>query len=290
MSAPMDTVSGEVMIRKLAKMGAIGVIPRNNNFSNTVSMCDRLSKDSIPCVYALGLSNAFEEARQLEQRGAKIILIDVAHGGMEKVLAAVKEIKSKSKIFIIAGNIVSYQQALAYKKCGVDWARVGVGPGGACITRVVTGIGFPQLSAIFETTKAGIPVIADGGIRKSGDVAKALAAGAKMVMIGSMFAGTEESPGEVVEGMKEFRGQASEGYMKDLGIEVDGFRAAEGVSTHVRTKGSVEHIINDITGGIRSAMSYIGAKNLKELDKMAVFNVISSATASENQPHILYTK
>ena len=185
----------------------------------------------------------------------------------------------------MAGNIVSYEQAKLYKRKGVDIARVGVGPGGACTTRLVTGVGFPQLSAVLETTSTGIAVVADGGIRKPGDVAKALAAGAAMVMIGSMFAGTEETPGEVINGMKELRGQASESYMKDLGLEVDGFRAAEGIRTEVVVKGSVKHIVNEITGGLRSAMSYVGAHDLIEFRKLAVFNVISSSTYSENQPH-----
>ncbi len=154
----------------------------------------------------------------------------------------------------------------------------------------MAGTGFPQLSAIFETSESGIFVIADGGIRHPGDAAKALAAGAKMVMLGTMFAGTEETPGEVINGMKSFRGQASEEYMRDNGVEVDGFRAAEGVTTQVMAKGSVAHVIDEITGGIRSAMSYTGAKNLDEFRRKSVFAIISDSTKAENQPTALNVK
>ncbi len=285
-SAPMDTVSGPEMIIKLAELGGVGTYPRNNNFEETLRWCEEFSERNIPCIYALGLHNPLEEAKQLKERGAQMILIDVAHGGMNMVARTAGEIKNKLGLWVMAGNIVTFKQAEKYKEIGVDVARVGVGPGGACTTRLMTGVGFPQLSAIFETSEAGIMVVADGGIKYPGDVAKALAGGAMSVMIGSMFAGTEETPGEVINGMKSFRGQASEDYMKDNGLSVDGFRAAEGVSVHIPVKGSVSHVINEITGGLRSAMSYVGARNLQELKDMAVFELVSASTKEENKPRM----
>ncbi len=282
-SAPMDTISGEKMIRKLAELGAIGTLPRGE-LKERIELCRQLTKDNVPCLYAIGLKNGFEEAKALKDAGAKIILIDVAHGGMSQVRSLAKEIKAKLKLWVVAGNIVSYTQALSYKKDSVDIARVGVGPGGLCITRLVAGSGFPQLSAVFETTSSGIPVIADGGIKKPADFAKAIAAGAAVVMIGSLFAGCDETPGEVIHGFKNARGQASKDYMKDNRVATGEFRAAEGISIRVPVKGPVENVINDLMGGLRSAMTYAGAKNLKEFQKNALFTVISGRTSEENKP------
>lgn len=279
----MDTISGEKMIRELAKLGAIGTLPRGN-LNLRVELCKKFTKENIPCLYAVGLKNGFEETKALKKAGAKMILIDVAHGGMSQVRKLAKEIKTKLKLWIVAGNIVTFPQAQAYKKDSVDIARVGVGPGGLCITRLVAGSGFPQLSAVFETVSAGIPVIADGGIKNPTDFVKAIAGGATVVMIGSLFAGCDETPGEVIHGYKTARGQASKEYMKDNSVAAGEFRAAEGVSTRVPAKGQVENVINDLMGGLRSAMTYAGAKNLKDFQKKAVFNLVSGRTQEENKP------
>src|SRR5258708_2846336 len=243
-----------------------------------------MSKENIPCLYEIGLKNGFEEDRLLKESGAEMILIDVAHGGMEQVKKLAKEIKTKLKLYIVAGNIVSFTQASSYKSAKIDIARVGVGPGGLCITRLVAGTGFPQLSAIFETRWGGIWVIGDGGIKKPADFAKAIAAGANVAMIGSLFAGCDETPGEVVRGFKRARGQASKDYMKDNGVLAGEFRAAEGVAINVRTKGPVENVINDLMGGLRSAMTYAGAESIKDFQKRALFSVVSSSTNQENSP------
>jgi len=285
-TAPMDTISGEQMIRTMNDLGAIGTLPRNDNFDSTLTLCEKLSRDQIPCLYALGLNDALNQARELKERGAKMILLDVAHGGMEQVKKTASEIKNILDLSIVAGNIVSYPQAIKYRDAGIDIARVGVGPGGACKTRLVAGTGFPQLSAIFETTSAGIFVIADGGIKHPGDVAKALAAGANMVMIGSLFAGTKETPGEVENGQKQFRGQASIGYMEDHNVVSDGFRASEGVEVMVPAKGSVREVVDNITGGLRSAMSYTGAKDIESLQSKAVFTFASPAAQQESRPYM----
>lgn len=282
-SAPMDTISGEKMIRKLAELGAMGTLPRGD-LEERIKLCKSFSNENIPCLYAIGLKNGFSESSELKKSGAKIILIDVAHGGMRQVAELAKEIKTKLGLWVVAGNIVSYSQAKLYKKDSVDIARVGVGPGGLCITRLVAGTGFPQLSAVFETTSAGIPVIADGGIKKPADFAKALAAGANIVMIGSLFAGTDETPGDVIHGFKKARGQASTEYMKDAGVTSGEFRAAEGISINVSAKGPVQNVISDLMGGLRSAMTYAGAQNLKQFQKKAIFTLISGRTSEENKP------
>lgn len=287
-SAPMDTVTGMRMVMRLASLGAIGALPRGlSNVEDVLLVAERLSNDKVPCLYSIGLSSPVDDARKLKERGAEMVLIDVAHGGMEKVKRTAGEIKNKLDMFVVAGNIATYEQAKEYKKYGIDYARVGVGPGGACTTRIQTGVGFPQLSAIFETTEAGIFVIADGGIRQPGDAAKALAAGAKMIMIGSMLAGTDEAPGRVKNGMKYFRGQASKGYMNDRNNLAD-WRTEEGIETMVPLKGPAEKVLIDIIGGIRSGMSYVGARNLDEFRERAQFALVSSAALQEAQPHVVY--
>ena len=282
-SAPMDTITGERMARELARLGAIGTIPRGD-INERLKICEALTKDKVPVVYCVGLKNAYEEAKLLKEKGAEVILIDVAHGGMKLIREMAKRIKEELKLYVIAGNIVTFDEAMEYKKDHVDVARVGVGPGGTCKTRLVAGTGFPQLSAIFETTLVGIPVIADGGIRKSADFAKAIAAGATIAMIGSIFAGTNETPGEVKNGKKMARGQASAEYMKDNGVETGEFRSAEGISIEVPVKGPVEDVVDELMGGLRSAMAYAGAKNIEEFQKKSIFCLVSFSVGKESIP------
>ena len=190
-------------------------------------------------------------------------------------------------MYVMAGNIVSAELANTYKDAGIDFARVGIGGGGLCTTREKTGVGMPQLSAIFETKKSGMYVVADGGIAKPASAAKALAAGAEMVMIGSMLGGTDETPGKVRNGMKIARGQASSTYMRDNGTEVGTHRTAEGITVEVPVKGPVANVIFDLTGGIKSSMSYAGARNLAEFSEKAVFLAVSPSSQHESRPHIL---
>ena len=283
-TAPMDTISGERMIREMHRLGGIGSLPRGDLNTN-LALCETFSIEDIPCLYTVGLKNGFEQARQFKERGAEMLLVDIAHGGMHEVQRLAGEIKNKLDLWVVAGNITTYEQAKLYKQYGIDIARVGVGGGSACSTRMKTGVGFPQLNALFETTEAGIYVIADGGIRAPGDAAKALAV-AEMIMLGGMFAGTEETPGHVVNGKKVFRGQASAAYMKDNKIDQNGYRTDEGITHEVTAKGQVRHVVDDITAGLRSAMSYVGARNLAEYREKAQFIHISPATQAENRPHI----
>lgn len=284
-TAPMDTVSGEKMAMLMKKIGGLAFMPRVF-VNDALASCERLQKAKVDAVYSIGLKDALKNATAFKKLGAKALLLDVAHGGMKEIVTTAALIQEKLKITVIAGNIVSYDQAMSYKNAGLQIARVGVGGGGMCITRLVAGAGFPQLSAVFETTTSGLEVIADGGIRKPADFAKAIAAGARVIMVGSMLAGTEEAPGEVVGGVKKARGQASEDYMKDNGSEMGEFRSAEGIMTMVPYKGSAELIINDLVGGLRSAMSYTGAKNIKDFQKKVQFAVASPSAQGEGVAHI----
>lgn len=288
-AAPMDTIVGERMAREFARLGAIAALPRGDIDKKT-EICKELTTENLPCIYSVGLKNGLEDAKALYHSGAKIILVDVAHGGLVKSIELAKEIKKKFKVFVITGNIANYDEAMYYKKRKIDVAKVGIGPGGTCSTRLVAGVGFPQLSAIFETTSADIPVIADGGIRKPGDFAKAIAAGACTIMVGSVFGGTDETPGEVINGQKNVRGQASSSYMKDNGVSESQFKAVEGIATKVNVKGPVEDVVEQLMGGLRSAMSYSGAKSIMDFQKKAIFVKISRATLNENIPWLENTK
>ena len=285
-SAPMDTISGETMTRELARLGAIGTIPRGNIDENE-DICKRLTKENIPAVYAVGIKNGIEDAKRLTKAGAKMMIVDIAHGGLIAAQEVAREIKKKYNLCVIVGNIVTYVEAQSYRKYDIDIVKVGVGPGGMCKTRGVAGTGFPQLSAIFETTEIGLPVIADGGIKQPGDVAKAIAAGASMVMIGSLFAATDETPGDyTINGTKVARGQASSEYMRDRGVDTNEFRAAEGISVELPPRGPVKRIVEELMGGLRSAMAYADATTIKEFQEKAQFIPVTYSVQHENVPWI----
>ena len=233
--------------------------------------------------------------------GAKVdvIALDTAHGHSKGVMEAVKKIKAKyPDLQVIAGNIATGEAARDLIEAGVDCVKVGIGPGSICTTRVVTGVGVPQISAIIDCVEVakeyGIPVIADGGIKYSGDITKALACGASVVMAGSLFAGTEESPGETImfEGkqFKEYRGMGSLASMKsgssDRYFQNDTKKyVPEGVEGRVAYKGLVGDVIYQMLGGLRSGMGYVGAANLNELYEKSQFVKISPASLVENHPH-----
>lgn len=233
--------------------------------------------------------------------GAKVdvIALDTAHGHSKGVIDAVKKIKSKyPDLQLIAGNIATGDAARDLIEAGVDCVKVGIGPGSICTTRVVTGVGVPQISAIIDCVNVAkeydIPVIADGGIKYSGDITKALACGASVIMAGSLFAGTEESPGETImfEGkqFKEYRGMGSLASMKsgssDRYFQNDTKKyVPEGVEGRVAYKGLVGDVVYQLLGGLRSGMGYVGAANLNELYEKSRFVKISPASLVENHPH-----
>ncbi len=242
-----------------------------------------------------------ERIEALKNAGVDVISIDTAHGHSKGVMDAAKRMKKKfPEIELVVGNIATGEAARALAKIGADAVKVGVGPGSICTTRVVAGVGLPQLSAVYEAAKAlkgsGTKTIADGGIRFSGDVVKALAAGADSVMIGSLLAGTEEAPGEVIiyEGrrFKSYRGMGSieamedgskDRYFQDVEDDIKKL-VPEGISGRVPYKGSVSEVLYQLVGGLRAGMGYCGAKNLEKL-KNAKFVKITSAGSVESHPH-----
>lgn len=249
---------------------------------------------------AVGITNdMLERVDALVKANVDVITVDTAHGHSKNVINAIKDLKAKyPDLQIIAGNVATAEATRDLIKAGVDAVKVGIGPGSICTTRVVTGIGVPQITAIIncvnEAKKYDIPVIADGGIKYSGDITKALACGASVIMAGSLFAGTEESPGETIlfEGRqyKEYRGMGSLAAMKD-GSGDRYFQTntkkyvPEGVEGRVAYKGPVGEVVYQLLGGLKSGMGYVGSKDLNELYDKAKFIKISSASLIENHPH-----
>lgn len=245
-------------------------------------------------------SETMERVKVLKDAGADIISIDTAHGHTATVLATLKEIKKKFDVAVIAGNIATADAAADLIKAGADALKVGIGPGSICTTRIVTGAGMPQITAILNVVKIAkkynIPVIADGGVKYSGDITKALAAGANAVMIGSLFAGTEESPGETIlyqgRNYKLYRGMGSLGAMMQGSADRYGQAkmeanklVPEGIEGRVPYKGKLSASVYQLAGGLRSGMGYCGCRNLNELQKKAKFIRISSAGLKESHVH-----
>jgi IMP dehydrogenase len=244
----------------------------------------------------------FERAVEMSKAKADVLAIDTAHGHTTRVMDAIKAIRQRlPEVQIIAGNVATYEAAKDLIALGIDGLKVGIGPGSICTTRVVTGAGVPQITAIMESARAaqgtGIPIIADGGIKYSGDITKAIAAGASCVMIGSLFAGTEEAPGETIlyqgRTFKSYRGMGSMGAM-DAGsdryatvqdMEERGKSVPEGVEGRVPYKGSLGALTDQLVGGLKSGMGYVGAPTLRELTEKARFVRITAAGLRESHVH-----
>ena len=248
-----------------------------------------------------------KRTEMLIDAGVDVVVIDTAHGHSSRVIKAVEDVKKKYNIQVIAGNIATKEAAKALVDAGADAVKVGIGPGSICTTRVVAGIGVPQFSAILETAeylnKVKVPLIADGGIKFSGDLAKAIAAGASAAMIGSLFAGTDESPGEIFlyqgRSYKYYRGMGSLGAMArgsadryfQEEVKESHKLVPEGIEGQVPYKGPLSGVIHQLTGGLRASMGYTGAKTLKDFRKNAVFQKISSAGLKESHVHdVLITR
>ena len=261
-------------------------------------------KQSLIVGAAVGVgADGLERAKALIKAGCDFIVVDTAHGHSEAVIEVVKKIrKESSKITLIAGNIATEQAAIELAKLRVDAIKVGIGPGSICTTRVVAGIGFPQFSAILNVKKGlnkykNVKIIADGGIRYSGDIAKALGAGADAVMIGSLLAGTDETPGEIFyyqgrsyksyRGMGSIsamsRGSADRYFQQDIKDQLK--LVPEGIEGRVPYRGPVKNIIDQLVGGLKSSMGYLGAKNITEFQKNAKFIEISNSGIKEGHVH-----
>ena len=258
---------------------------------------------------AIGVTaDTVERVKALEQNGVDVVVIDTAHGHSKGVIEMLKKIKKEfPKLEVIVGNIATGEAARDLVKAGADAVKVGIGPGSICTTRVIAGVGFPQFSAVYEVAKSisgsGVPIIADGGIRHTGDIPKALAAGASSIMAGSLFAGVEESPGETIildsRKYKTYRGMGSIEAMKD-GSKDRYFQDAEddikklvpeGIVGQVPFKGPLSEVIYQLVGGLRAGMGYCGAKDVKTLQKKANFVKITQSGIVESHPHdVMITK
>ncbi len=296
------------------------VVDKNNNLKGLITVKDiektekypQANKDSlgrlrVGAAVSVGASG-LERALALFEAGCDVVIVDTAHGHQKMVADTVRAIKKSNKeIQVVAGNIATGEAAEALIKAGVDGVKVGVGPGSICTTRIVTGVGVPQITAIQNCVeacrKAGVPLIADGGIKYSGDVVKALAAGADSVMIGSVFAGTDEAPGEMQlyqgRSYKVYRGMGSMGAMQQGGkeryfqadVEEEAKYVPEGIEGRVPYKGPLADSIYQIVGGLRSAMGYLGSATIEELHQKARFVRITQAGLKESHVHdVIITK
>ena len=303
LSSAMDTVTESKMAIAIAKEGGIGVIHRNLNVKDQSQEVKKVKNKRLIVGAAIGTNKEdLDRARSLLINGVDLIVIDTAHGHSEKVLKTLSKLKKIVKeVPICVGNIATGEAAKRLYNSGADIIKVGIGPGSICTTRMVAGIGVPQISAIMEVKKAlnkkSVKIISDGGIKFSGDIAKALAAGADAIMMGSIFAGTEESPGKKfkVKGklFKEYRGMGSIGAMSagsanryfQKNFKDKSKFVPEGVEGRVEYKGKVSKIIYQLQGGLRSSMGYIGAQNLDEINKKAKFIKITKAGFYESMVH-----
>ncbi len=299
LSAAMDRVTESTMAIELGKLGGLGVLHRNCSVEEQVAMVHEVKRAGVVVAAACG-PFATDRADALDAARCDVIVIDCAHGHNLNVLASAQAIKKKLKhAKMIFGNIATAEAAKL--ACSfADAIKVGVGPGSICTTRIISGVGVPQLSAIADVAavamKKKVPVVADGGIRTSGDIAKALAAGASAVMCGNLFAGTDEAPGNVIEKggkkFKEYRGMGSKAVIKSAsGAEryfTHGRKAVpEGVEALVPYKGPVGEIVASLASGIQVGMGYVGARDLKEFHQKAQFVRITQASIAESKPHSL---
>tara|TARA_B100001939_G_scaffold346891_1_gene366909 strand:- start:371 stop:1450 length:1080 start_codon:yes stop_codon:yes gene_type:complete len=303
LSSAMDTVTESQMAIAIAREGGVGIIHRNLDIKNQTKELIKVKKRKLFVGAAVGTSREdIERAKSLIDNGCDLLVLDTAHGHSQKVLVTLSRLKKiKSSTPICVGNIATGEAAKKLYNEGADIIKVGIGPGSICTTRMVAGIGVPQISAIMDVKqsikKKNIKIISDGGIKFSGDIAKALAAGADAIMMGSIFAGTDESPGKKfkINGKfyKNYRGMGSIGAMSSGSANryfQKNFKnkskfVPEGVEGRVEYKGNVSKIIYQLKGGLRSSMGYIGARNLSQIKKNAEFIKITKAGFYESMVH-----
>lgn len=325
MASPMDTVCESGMAIALGRMGGMGIIHRNLTIEDQAAEVKKAKSAGVAVGAAIGVSVGYEPRLEaLVSAGVDLIVLDSAHGYTSYMIEVLKTIKQNHPtLAVMAGNIATYDAARAFIEAGADSLRVGMGPGAICTTRIVSGMGIPQITAIMEVARAArgtdVSVIADGGIKYSGDMIKALAAGAHAVMMGSYFASCEEAPGELFElhandipsrfksivdakdpeklyKFKSYRGMGSIGAMQH-GAKIksedeyhgksykDRVLVAEGVEGLVPVKGTVQQLVEQAVGGIKSGMYYVGVKTVQELQEKGQFIQITQASLTESHPH-----
>lgn len=305
LSAAMDTVTESALAITLAQAGGLGIIHKNMSPEQQAAEVKKVKKLNLLCGASVSVGEAaIERAVILAASGVDAIVIDVAHGHYYKVAETIKQLKKvlPKNITIIGGNVATGEATTDLIKAGADVIKVGVGPGSICTTRVIAGIGVPQLTAVMDAVKAAqkskTPVIADGGIKYSGDLVKALAAGASAVMIGGLLAGTNEAPGKIItvkgKKFKTYRGMGSMAAMekgsKDRYLQSDKLKrevVAEGVVGMVPYKGAAIDVIGQLIGGLKQGLGYCGSSNIAELWQKAEFVKITGAGLKESHPHSL---
>jgi len=315
----MDTVTGHFMARRIYDQGGLGFLHRFCSIEDNVTMYNDATLEwqntrsprlrDCETVVSLGVNEGLDRFHALYEVGARYFCIDIAHGHSKPVGQMVQKIKEfDDGVFVIAGNVCHATGAEYLADKGADAVKVGIGPGSVCSTRIKTGFGVPQFTAIQECSRVNVFIIADGGIRTPGDAVKAFVAGADAVMLGGMLAGTDETPGNVIENIlkcsstpltkysselvveesevyKVFRGMASKEAQDDYMGTMNDWKTAEGVEIRVPAKGPVSDVISDLMGGIRSGCTYCGANNIQQLKERAAYVEVTAAGRIEGTPH-----
>ncbi len=296
-TANMDTITEQEMACAMASLGGIGSLHRFMSEEAQVEMVKYIKaymKErnlTTPIAASIGVKDeGMRRAELLIAAGVQIITLDIAHGDSIMMLETLDFLKKRfPQIDVIAGNVATSDGVRRMIDRGADAVKVGIGPGSMCTTRIITGHGVPQLTAIALAvsiaSKYNVPVIADGGLKNSGDIVKALAAGASSVMVGSLVSGTLETPGELKGGMKQYRGMASKAAQISWRGDMPLGMAAEGESTYIPCKGPVSMIIHELMGGLRSGMTYLGVDNLSAMSEAALFMQMTASGMNESKPH-----
>jgi IMP dehydrogenase len=294
-SSNMDTITESEMALKMAELGGLGILHRfmtpDDQVKQVKLIRDKIRALGLPVAASIGVKEeGMRRADMLADAGVDIFTIDIAHGDSVMMYETLDYVKKKyPKIDVIAGNTAMPEGVRGLIEHGADCVKVGIGPGSMCTTRIITGCGVPQLTAIsmcvMEASKHQIPIIADGGIKTSGDIVKAFAAGAQTVMLGSMLSGCLETPGEIEGGRKRYRGMASKDAQVSWRGDLPKGMAAEGESRWVACKGSVENIVHELCGGIRSGMTYLNSTTISEIHKNARFMEMTASGMMESKPH-----
>ncbi len=291
-SSNMDTVTEGAMAKAMSDLGGTGILHRFIDVEQQIKELELVKKSKTPLLAAsVGIGDKGKErAKALFDAGVELITIDIAHGHSSQMMDLTSWIKKEfPSLEVIAGNVATPEAVRDLANAGADAVKVGIGPGSMCTTRIITGCGLPQLTAIamckLEAEKYNVPVIADGGIKTSGDIFKAFCAGADSVMLGSLLAGTLESPGEVRQGKKLYRGMASRSAQDSWRGGVAKGMAPEGESHMINIKGHVESVVLELTGGVRSGMSYINAIQFSDIKENARFIKMSTSGIRESVAH-----
>jgi len=292
MTANMDTITESAMANWISAKGGIGVLHRAMSIERNVA---ELRRCTGPVFVSVGTSDdELHRAEALRDAGADYFVVDVAHGHAKYVGKTLKRLRALlPNACLMAGNVATYAGADFLASVGADVVKVGIGPGSVCTTRVKTGHGVPQLTAIQDCARCDRSIVADGGLRYPGDVVKALAFGADFVMIGGMLAGTRPTPGEVVTDaagrkVKQYRGMASREVADEHHGGIAEWKTAEGVATSVPYREDEDAILADLVGGLRSGLTYAGSKNVKELQRKLNYVVITPSGWRESMPHKLF--